>query len=42
MWIAFHIMSSSYLAHLVARYRFNPGPDSSTSLPTAPAPPVFV
>jgi hypothetical protein len=46
MWIAFHIMSSSYLAHLVARRKFNSGPDPSIhpsiSLPTAPAPPVFV
>jgi hypothetical protein len=32
MWIAFHIMSSSYLAHLVARRKFNSGPDPYPSI----------
>jgi hypothetical protein len=29
MWIAFHIVSSSYLVHLVARHKFNSRPDPS-------------
>jgi hypothetical protein len=39
MWIAFRIMSSSYLAHLVARRKFNSGPDPYLSIHPSIIPP---